>query len=115
MYLVHAQRQIQGILKPRCVSDPTKVLSSAAAGGHAWHTGEIAHQRGNVRRQRLLALVRLSAQRLQVHPAQTRKLIHVEVAVEGGEAALGASLCHDGGQLLEGGSFDGRGHWDSCG
>ena len=76
--------------------------------------GEIAHQCVNGRRQRFLALGRLIAQRLQVHPAQVRKLLHVKVAVDGGEAGSGAGERHDGGQLLEGGFLDGRGHGGSC-
>ena len=39
--------------------------------------GETAHQRGNGLRQRFLAIGRLIAQRLQVHPAQVRKLLQV--------------------------------------
>ena len=57
------------------------------------HTGEVAQQRGKGCHQRLLALFRVSAQRLQVLVAEARKLIHVEVAVDGGEAALGAAKC----------------------
>ena len=75
----------------------------------------IPHQRGEGRRQGLLAQCRGIAQRLQVHPAQACELLDVQVAVDGGEAALGAGKRRDGGQLLEGGCLDGHGHGLSCG
>ena len=65
-----------------------------------------AHQGVYRPRQRLLALFRVIAQRLQVPPAQTCKLIQEKVAVEGREAALAAAERQDGGQLLQAGSLE---------
>ena len=88
-----------------CISASFAVLCSAVLKFACM--GE-SHQCGDGCCQRVLALLRIIKQRLQLKPAQASQLIHAKVPVDCGKARPGADNCQDSGQLFEVNCFDGK-------